>query len=108
MQIVDPSPDWSEISLAFDGAATTVNAKAKFDSKTMSCVAEACKVTGAGGKVILFPNIAKATDCVGKFVTASGTLASDWQVAYDPTGDVVTLDIDSEGLTVRHVKVLDS
>ena len=95
------SPDFTQMSFAMhEGAGalwTTTDFSTTLDGTKTVCKGEAVKVTG---KDVAFPNIAKKTDCVGKMVTGTGALPSDLKVTYDSAAKTVTVDIDSQGLTV--------
>ena len=95
------SPDFTQMAFAMHegttGLWTSTDFSTTLDGTKTVCKGETIKVTG---KDVAFPNIAKKTDCVGKMVTATGALPSDLKVTYDAATKSLTVDIDSEGLTV--------
>ena len=94
-------PDWTPLNFTFGPKAATVDVAITIDSAASACAKEACVVNGTA---VSFPNLASKTDCLGNVVRGTGALTGDLQVLYDPVGDTLAVNVDSEGVgAVLHV-----
>jgi len=73
--------DLTALNLAFNAAGSSLAIKATVDGSTYSCPVEMCKVaSGTGAVPVAFPDIGKATDCLGKILAGAGAAPSDLTV----------------------------
>ena len=88
-------PDWTPLNFTFSAKGATADVAITIDSAASACAAEPCVVNGTD---VTFTNLANKTDCLGNVVRGTGALTTDLVVKYDPVGDTIAVNVDSEGV----------
>jgi hypothetical protein len=88
-------PDWTPLNFTFSAKGATVDVAITIDSAASVCATEPCVVNGTD---VTFTNLANKTDCLGNVVRGTGALTTDLVVKYDPVGDTIAVNVDSEGV----------